>query len=382
MKLLYCIGAVSQKGGAEKVFSNKANYFADILGWEIHVLVDDNTTNFAYNFSSKIKFHFLNSKQYLSGTTIPFFSYKKLIKRLKPIYDSKINELKPDIIVVVQHGFADYIIPNLQKNDVPTVREFHTSKKASLILINVRVNNFFLKIKERLRLQNIFKLFNKYNYLVLLSNKDQKEGGYKTKTVVIPNMLDQKPRQNTAIERINKKAISIGSMRDNGKQFDLQIRVWKRIVEIKPDWKLEIYGDGKCRRELQMLIDKLKLNNNVALCGITDNVEEKLLASDFFLFTSKAEGFGMVLIEAMSCGIPCISFDTPEGPADIISDGVDGFLIPYGNEVGLYEKILYLINNPEELHSMSKQASIKSYSYSPEVIIPKWIEFFQSIKNK
>lgn len=161
---------------------------------------------------------------------------------------------------------------------------------------------------------------NGYDHIVLLTQRDQTYGNYKAKTTVIQNMLDI-TRDDFSINKnkINyKRVISVGSMHDRRKGFHTQINLWSKIIENHPDWVLDIYGDGVERKNLQKQIDNLNLNNNVILHGNTNEIMSKYKESSFFLMTSIAEGLPMVLIEAMSCGLPCVSFDCPDGLAKLL----------------------------------------------------------------
>ena len=101
--------------------------------------------------------------------------------------------------------------------------------------------------------------------------------------------------------------------------------------------------------------------------------------SSVFVLPSRYEGFGLVLIEAMTNGLPCISFDCPYGPSDIINDGEDGFLIPNGNIQAMADKICYLIENEEERKEMGREAHQSAMRYAPENIMPMWEKLFNDI---
>ncbi len=380
MKLVYCIGSLSVKGGTEKVFANKANYFADHLGWEIHVLLNQGSEITAYDFSKKIIMHDMNINSFLTKPVIPVLSFKAQIRKLKPVFRKKITTINPDVIIVLQHGIDDYIINKLELN-IPVVREFHYAQKATKVDLN-NIDNVFDKLRECLRLKRLFKLLNQYDQLVLLTRKDQIEGQYKTKTIVIPNTLEKITHTEKNYRVITKRAISVGSMHNNRKRFDVQIRVWAQVVKKYPDWKLDIFGDGPYRSELQKLITNLNLQGSVRLRGTTDLIYKEYNSSDFFIFTSSAEGLPMVLLEAMSCGLPCVSFDCPEGPFDIIEDNVNGYLVENNNEAQMFEKIEKLINSPELVEQLGREARIHSNNFTPEFIIPKWINFFSGLVRK
>lgn len=379
MKILYIIGSLDQKGGTERVLANKANYFVDKFEDDIHIIINEhNTQQFAYDFSSKITFHNLNISQYLINPKLPIIARFLLKRKLNSIYKQKINEIQPDVIIVLQHDIYDSIIPKY-KLKTPIIREFHSSidviKLRATFIKNIIKRNIFLHqtIKR-------YKNFDNFDYVILLTQKEADKKILKTQSVVIPNMIDKNIyNQKRDYNNHSKNVISIGSMRDNGKRFDIQIKVWKEVIKKHPNWKLNIYGDGIERVKLQNLIDELKLTNYVILHGITNNVYEKFKQSSFFLFTSMAEGLPMVLIEALSCGLPVISFDCPEGPSEIIKDGKEGFLIENGNKKELQNKIEEIIENSELRERMSFNAFERSHFYRPKNISQKWKNFFNSI---
>lgn len=377
LRLLYCIGSLVNPGGTEKVLSNKANYFSDNLGYDVHIILNNqNSKPYCYEFSNNITFHDMKSSQYAPKTIIKGLSFCLMIMKLRKAYENKINEIAPDLIIVCERGFDDYVLPYISKS-IPKIREFHFSKGA------VSNNNKIMKpFKKRLfyRLNYfiLFHLFNKYNSLVLLTNKDKEEGKYKTNTIVIPNMIEHKIYDMTA-KLDSKNVISVGSMHDDRKCFTKQIFIWNKIIKKHPDWILNIYGDGVHRTVYQQLINKLKLNDNIILHGTSDNMSQKYLSSSFFIFTSTAEGLPMVLLEAQQYGLPCIAYDCPTGPSDIIEDSVNGFLVKENDENTFIEKINCLIENCELRKLMSEKAVQNSVYFTAENIIPKWVSFFETM---
>lgn len=383
MKLLYCIGSLAQTGGTEKVLANKANYFSKKLGWDIHMLINDQKGEaYAYTYNEDIKMHDMKISSYLKKPIIPYLSYKLLQAKASKLFEDKIKSINPDVIIVTQHGIEDFIIPKL-KLDIPTVREFHFSKKAiwkTAELIPGKLNRQLFVLKKK----RILKKMNGYDHIILLTKSDQNYGNYGTKTKVIPNMLDtsiEDLKLNTGTTQSKKRVISVGSMHDMRKGFDVQINLWKKIAAKHPDWILDIYGDGKEREKLQNRIDQANLTEKVILHGNTNEIMSKYKASSFFLMTSIAEGLPMVIIEAMSCGLPCVAFDCPEGPKDIISNSHDGFVIAHRNTDVLFDKVDELITKPELLELFSKNAAEKSKAYSIENISKIWIDFFNTIKH-
>jgi glycosyltransferase involved in cell wall biosynthesis len=111
----------------------------------------------------------------------------------------------------------------------------------------------------------------------------------------------------------------------------------------------------------------------------TQEIESKYLEASIYVMSSRFEGFGMVLIEAMACGVPCISFDCPHGPADIITDGVDGILVENGDVAGLANALIRLIENEELRKKMGTAAKGNVMRFLPETILPQWDTLFKEL---
>ena len=163
------------------------------------------------------------------------------------------------------------------------------------------------------------------------------------------------------------------------KNFSSLIRAFRSVADYYPDWILEIYGEGNERIILQKQITSLHLENNVYLCGKTLDVQSNMCSSSIFVLSSIFEGLPLVMLEAMSCGLPVVSYDCPCGPKDIITDGTDGFLVPTDDEQMLAEKICYLIENPNIRTQMGAAALKKSENYHIDKIIPMWMGLFKRL---
>ncbi|MBP3590398.1 MAG: glycosyltransferase, partial [Muribaculaceae bacterium] len=181
--------------------------------------------------------------------------------------------------------------------------------------------------------------------------------------------------------------VAVGRL-DEQKGFDILIKAWESVARIHPDWKLDIYGTGRDKEMLQDMIDKSGLTDKVTLCGVSDDMPKVYASGSIFVLSSRFEGFGLVLLEAMTCGVPCVSFDCPEGPSEIITDGRDGILVPFRGlsdsqraEV-LAENICRMIENRDMRLRMSEKAIAKAATFSRDVIIDRWIELFNDITKK
>ncbi len=372
---------LASKGGTEKVLATKASYFTDVLGYEVHIIIlQDKEKSLLYEYSSKIHFHYLGSTILDSWLAIPGIRRFLRIRELRRMSETLILRIKPDVIDGLGLGIGDFVFPYVaRKYKIPTVREYHYSTiaaKNTIALTKPLLNRYRLWLTFR----RMFAALNKYDQLVLLTQQDAQEGNYKTPYVVIPNVLDKSEEGGESI-CVNKRVISVGSMRNPIKRFDRQIEMWREIVKTHPEWRLDIYGDGVERTMLQALIDQYKLNDNVILHGNVDNIKDKYLEASIFIMTSDGEGLPMVIIEAMSYGLPCISYNCSSGPQDVIRNGVDGYVVEMEQKPVFLEKLKSLMENEELRKELGQNAKERSQEYTIEKIMPMWIELFKKVKN-
>ena len=161
-----------------------------------------------------------------------------------------------------------------------------------------------------------------------------------------------------------------------------RISAFRIVAQRHPDWTLKIYGDGSLKDSLQNQINESGLQNNVFLMGFSNDMERALRQSSIFAFSSLVEGFALVIVEAMECGLPVVSYQCPCGPKDIITDGKDGFLVPVNDEQMLAEKICGLIEDENLRHQMAAAAREKALRYRDSSIAEQWMKLFDEIVNK
>ena len=220
------------------------------------------------------------------------------------------------------------------------------------------------------------------DYLVLVSNQikdiyDKLLNGKKCKCVYIPNSLDYVPDELSSLNK--KRMISVGRLSIE-KGYDDLIKVFSKFCALGNNWTLDIVGDGTEREKIKNLIDSYGLNNKINMYGFRDkNYINNLLKDDsIYLMCSHTESFGIVLIEAMSFGIPCIAFDCAEGANEIISNGENGFLISDRNLDEMAQKIKFLADNFEVRKNMGINARKTALTYTSEHVKTKWINLFES----
>ncbi|MBN2725410.1 MAG: glycosyltransferase family 4 protein [Deltaproteobacteria bacterium] len=315
----------------------------------------------------------INYDTYPSGNSIkkilPALKKRSLhFKRLKKL----IFELQPDIIT--SFGGAEAVFLKLISEKTKLVFESHFHRYYKIQATQnidsiVRVRYFFEKFFEETYLR-------KFDKVVLLTKKDQKNYPDLTNTIVIPNSLHKIPAISSMLT--NKKVLAIGRL-NHQKGFDYLIQAWSIVIKSAPDWKLVIVGSGEDKLLLQNMIRNLRLEDSITIKPPTDKIENEYLESSIFVLSSRYEGFGLVLIEAMSYGVPCVSFDCPCGPDEIIQDKIDGLLVPVENLTKLADELILLMNNRDLLIKMGKKAKENVTRFKDDIILEKWISLYNSI---
>lgn len=375
MKILYCIASFSAQGGTEKVLSTKASYLAD-HGYEVTILISDQHQKpFAYPLADKIKIIDLKITNKLKGK-IKFIGFFQNIKTLKKLYKKEIGRIDPDVVIVLERGYEDFIIPYILK-DIPKIREYHSSRKAFDILENKL--SLIQKYKRKI-VRKVYEYhYRKYNRLVLLTIKDQKNWKDFQNIVVIPNVIKfVETKSNGNVLMRPQNLISVGSMTTDQKGFSALIKIWSKIEERLPDWSLNIYGDGVYRKNYEKAIQELNLKN-IILHGLTDQILNKYNESQIFVMTSNGEGLPMVMIEALSQGLPIVAYDCYCGPSDILVNDIGGFLIEFGNEDQFIEKLEKMMVDEQLRLEKSQEAYEVSKKYSVEEIMPMWFKLLNEV---
>ncbi|MGD6740589.1 glycosyltransferase family 4 protein [Streptomyces sp. BH106] len=164
------------------------------------------------------------------------------------------------------------------------------------------------------------------------------------------------------------------------KRFDLLIDAFADIVVRHPDWQLKVYGDGTQKAALQQKIEDLGLTGRAHMMGIRTPIEPAFAAASLVAVASEAESFGMTVIEAMRCGVPVVSTNCPLGPGEIISDGVDGRLVPVGDRDALAQALLDLVENPDQRRRMGRAALVSSAVYDPAEVAGTYEALFRGLR--
>ena len=375
MKIAYYHYTMVKMGGVERIFTEKMNYLADIYGYDVFLItLYQGNHPLYYELSSKVKHIDLGIRSHTIYTKPryqrPFleYQYNELIRQK---FQEIITEINPDIISAVAGQHTSFIL-NIQTK-AKIIMESHQARYYTG-MDRPRFNPVQM-IKNVMQKHTMKKIEKKCDAIVTLTKDDAKSWN-KKKTFVIPNIVTQKT--SCISTNTNKNVIAAGRLVYQ-KGFDKLIDAWDIVSASKKDWNLNIFGEGELYNDLQKKIMLYKLSNSIKIHQPTENIETEFTQSSIFVLSSRYEGFGLVLVEAMQCGVPCISFDCPHGPSDIIDNGINGILVKNGDIEEFANAILKLIDDEELRIKMGKAAIEKAKDYLPETIMPQWIELFNNL---
>ena len=382
MTIVYIFRSMAKLAGTERVLTDKMNYLASI-GYNIYIITYEQGEHpIAFKFHQNIVHIDLGTRFFTLSQYNIFKRYWKYIK-LRYLFRKKmescIKQIKPDIIIYTTYSLNVIDIITKLKCKAKKIVESHVIM-GSITEENDSSNNTFIQqIKKHFIYRNL-KYIKKADKIVVLTKEDARQWSQIKKAQIIPNPVTIFP--DNTVENNSNKILCVGRL-EKEKGFDLLINAWKKIADEFPNWNIEIYGSGG---EYNNLLQQIKINSltgSIQIKPPTINIYEQYQNSSLFILSSRYEAFGLVLIEAMSCGRPCISFNCPSGPNEIIIDGINGLLIQNGNIDDLAIKIKWMINHENERKEMGKNARIFAQKFKKENIMQQWIKLFnESTTNK
>lgn len=379
MKIAYCIPRLDTPGGMERVLSVKANHFAEVLNYDICIIVTEGKGKRPFfPLSPKIKiinldigFDEMYGKSFIGKALVYVrkqLRYKKKLKEL--LYD-----LRPDITVSMLRREIVFL-PFISDGSIK-VGEYHWSRSNIHNAFGGEMN-LLKNIVSIYWMRQLLSALKRLDKFVVLTYEDAKQWPEIKNTIVIPNPLSFSPEATSPCA--SKEVIAAGRYVPQ-KGFDLLIDAWKRVAAIHPDWTLRIYGSGM-KKPLQSQIEREGLAASCFLEDPVPDLENKFLQSSIFALSSRFEGFALVLMEAMACGVPAVSFDCPCGPREIIQDGIDGLLVEPEDVLSLASKICYLIENDSIRKEMGRMARKNVQRFKIENIGREWKGLFESLTSE
>lgn len=377
MRLVYCIPALYNPGGMERVLTLKANYFAEHLGYEVHIVVTDGKgrTPF-YALHPAIAVHQLDVNfDALEGVPLLRKGMRYVAKQrlFRKRLSACLHALKADVVVSLLRRDINFI--NDIRDGSIKVGEIHFNRSNYRDFTDNRFPVFLQKLGRYVWNRQLIGALKKLDAFVVLSYEDAAYWPELSHVSVIHNPLSFYPDTPSPLEA--KQVIAVGRYVPQ-KGFDRLIDAWSRVVQKHADWVLKIYGDGM-REPLQEQIERLGLADSCFLEPTVPDIVDRYRESSVFVLSSRYEGFGMVITEAMACGVPPVAFACPCGPRDIIQDGIDGFLVEEGDVEMLADKIGRLIQDEGLRQRMGRHARLHVKRFGMEQVALQWKALFEKL---
>ena len=375
MKIVYILPQVAQKAGTERVFVDKMNYLAETVGYEVTLLTYEQGQHpVAFPLSPNVRHIDLNVRFF------PLYKYNLLKrifltwkrgKKLQRRYNLFMEYYKPDIVIATTYHIREIQLIMRCPFKVSSVLESHIDKR---FLEHDARDRWLHSIYSHYEMRKMNRIVSKVDLIVALNEEDavewEKVGA---KTTVITNMAHLNV-SGLYCNTQSKRVIYAGRYCKQKGVRDL-FRIWQMVYPQHKDWHLYCYGTGEF--ELKQTAEVLDMNIHVE--EPTNDVFSRYREASVFVLCSVFEPFGLVLPEAMSCGLPIVAFDCPYGPAKIIADGDDGFLVRNRDLKEFADKLSALMDDEQLRLRMGKRAIQSSQRYAPEHIMPHWKMLFEKL---
>ncbi len=388
-KIVFCTPALYSTGGVERVVSYKASYFAEQLGYDVTIIVTEargrdcyfplsdkvKVINFELGFEELWKASFMK-KVYLYLTKQR--QYKRLLK-------AELTCIRPDITISMLRREINFLtdIPDGSKK----IGELHVNR-ANYRNFEANDSNGLKRLFAKFWMKSLVGKLKRLDQLVVLTDKSKASWPELSNVTVIPDPITIEVKSDER-GKCSKRVVTIGRYAYQ-KGYDLLLQAWAEIEKLKKleefrkvkEWTLDIYGQGD-QADYRELMTELGIDaNRCHLNGPVEDVVSVYLDSSIFVLSSRFEGFGMVLVEAMACGLPVVSFDCPAGPDEIITDGVDGLLVSSGDVHALAEKLMAVMSDESLRMRLGQQALLTAQRYDMATLAGQWTALFEKvIKN-
>lgn len=378
MKIIYILRSFALKAGTERVMSDKMNYLAE-HGYEVTLVTYEQGSHpKAFPLHPSIRHIDLKTRFYVIEK---YGLLKRLImmRRMRTLFRKRLqqtlDEVKPDYYVSTTYSINIIDIILSVRTQARKIIESHVA--CYTVMKSNNSNHQFM-------MRTLASLFDRWalgklaeaDLVVVLTKGDARDWSlYSDRVMVIPNPVTQYPEHVLPHDGNGHRIICVGRL-DNQKGYDMLIDAFAMIESQCVGWYIDIFGEGSDKDMLMDKISRLGLQKRIIIHTPTPEIFNEYQRSEFLVLSSRYEGFPLVLLEAMACGIPCVAFKCKYGPEDIIQDKKDGLLVDEGDVRTLAEKMLRMITHTEERLCMGQAARRNICRYEKQTIMQKWLNLF------
>lgn len=385
-RIVYCTPALYSAGGVERVVSFKASYFAEQLGYDVTVIVTEGKGRDCYFLlSDKVKvinYELGFEELWRASFLKKVFLYLTKQRRYKRLLKAELLRIRPDFTISMlrrEINFLTSIHDGSKK-----IGELHVNR-ANYRNFETNDSNVFKRLFAQFWMKSLVSKLKRLDQLVVLTDKSKSSWPELSNVSVIsdPIPMNQGDRSHDSVQNqgpvpLIRRVVTIGRYAYQ-KGYDLLLQAWAEVEKHYPDWSLDIYGMGDQTSYRQLMSDLGIDARRCRLNGPVEDVVKTYTDSSVFVLSSRFEGFGLVLVEAMACGLPVVSFDCPAGPDEIITDGVDGLLVPSGDVHALAGKLMTLMADEALRERLGQQARQSVRRYEMAAVATQWKDLFDQL---
>ena len=375
--ICYCTPAIYSAGGVERVVSVKASYFAEVYHYEVTIIVTEGKgRDCFFPLSDKVKVINLNigfEDLWKVSFVKKIFLYLRKQFKYRQLLRSELMRIRPDIKISVLRREINFI------NSIPDgshkIGELHVNRSNYRNFIGCD-SNFVKRLFAHFWMNDLIKHIRKLDRMVVLTEDAKRDWPELSNVKLIPDPIPFKVDQVSTLS--SKHVVCIGRYAYE-KGNDLLLKAWAKVEKQCQDWTLDIYGMGNQTPYMELIhelgIDKSRCH----LHGSLMNVKDVYLGSSIFALPSRFEGFGLVIIEAMACGVPVVAFDCENGPRNIISDNQNGILVKPFDVKAYADSLIRLMQDEQLRYRMGNRAYESSKRYYFEDIALQWKGLFDEV---
>lgn len=375
MKVIYCIASVYNPGGMERVLLNKLRWFTGQGGYDLTIVTtDQNGRPPFYDFPKEVRMIDLGINYSADNVRSPlvkigYYFWKRWRHRHR--LSDLLKREKADIVVSLYPSESSFI-PKI-KDGSKKILELHYNK-----YFRLQYNRKgLLGLADRFRTWQDEHIVRRFDRFVVLTHEDAEYWGALPNLEVIPNAVITPPGVCRYSE--TRRVLAVGRL-DYQKGFDRLLDAWSLLpVSLRNNWHLDIYGQGEWKEMLQKQIDSAKIKTSAQIHIPTTDIFSEYANSAFLVMSSHYEGFPMVMVEAMSYGLPVVTFDYPCGPRDIIRDGKNGILVPDGDIPALARAMERVMTDGPFRTRLGENACKVKETFSEINVMSRWLTCFQQL---